>query len=295
MPLTLEQRREISRKNSRKLTGPKTAAGKARSRCNSTKHGMRSTVLSLPDEDPAVALGREVVWNEYYQPQSPAAQHLVNECVHATLLSDRVALYHDHQLSEQVSQASSAWDNVTEDEIQRVNTLMNFEPAEAVRLLKRTSHGCKSLIEKWETLQEPFEAAGTWGDLERDQAIRLLGINPVLSTFREHPTAFMLCLMNLLSVEDPLEGVIDRLCDRTYRAHSLVARAEYVLDFEPETAQAWIHSLLVGELESLRKLAEKWEGRDLADRSGAENRSLILLDDPEAFPRHARRTSCRSA
>ena len=282
MPLTLEQRREINRWNSRKSTGPKTAAGKARSRCNSTKHGMRATVLSLPNEDPSVALEREAVWNDYYQPQSPAAQHLVNECVRATLLSDRVALYHDHQLSKQVSQASAAWDNGTEDEIQRLNALMNSEPAEAVRHLKRTWHGCKSLIGRWETLRGRFEATGSWGDQERDQATRLLGIYPAFMQLRESPTAYMLTLMNLLSLEDPPEDFLDTLSEGRFVPPSLLARIEDELDTEPETARAWIRSLIADELESLRKLAEKCETRDLADRSGAVSRALILLDDREA-------------
>jgi hypothetical protein len=81
MSLTPEQRRLINQNNARRSSGPRSAEGKARSRGNALKHGLRAEVLPLPTEDPAVIAERARAWNDYYQPESPAAQHLVNSCV----------------------------------------------------------------------------------------------------------------------------------------------------------------------------------------------------------------------
>src|SRR5262245_40225992 len=110
MPLTAEERREISRNNGRKSRGPTTEAGKLVSRANSLKHGLRAEVLPMPGEDPEAIAGRAETWNDFYRPASPAAQHLVNQCVRATLLADRCQRHHDSAVARQVGQAARRWE-----------------------------------------------------------------------------------------------------------------------------------------------------------------------------------------
>src|SRR3954469_9359753 len=95
MPRTPDERRAINRENARHSTGPKSAEGKARSRGNALKHGLRAAVpAALPNEDPVAVQARADEWDSYYRPQSPAARHLVDQCVRATLLADRCDQYH---------------------------------------------------------------------------------------------------------------------------------------------------------------------------------------------------------
>ena len=47
-----EAKLEANRRNSQKSCGPKTEAGKQRSKLNAVKHGMRAATLVLLDEDP---------------------------------------------------------------------------------------------------------------------------------------------------------------------------------------------------------------------------------------------------
>src|SRR4051794_26021099 len=102
MTLSPEARAQINRENARKSTGPRSPEGKAAVCWNAVKHGLRADAAALPNEDPAVVGARDRAWNEFYDPQSPEAQHLVNECVRVTLLSDRLATYNAAEVSAQV-------------------------------------------------------------------------------------------------------------------------------------------------------------------------------------------------
>src|SRR3954454_21740876 len=103
--LSPEERAEVSRRNGARSRGPKSAAGRAASSRNSTKHGMRAKVTIMANEDPEVVAARVAEWDDHYRPQSPAARHLVNQCVAATLLADRCRLAHDSALADQVDEA----------------------------------------------------------------------------------------------------------------------------------------------------------------------------------------------
>src|SRR3954470_15671475 len=108
--LSSEERAEVSRRNGAKSRGPKTEAGRATSSRNSTRHGMRAKVTVMANEDPGVVAARVDEWDDHYRPQSPAARHLVNQCVAATLLADRCQIAHDAALADQVDEAAGAWE-----------------------------------------------------------------------------------------------------------------------------------------------------------------------------------------
>src|SRR5438874_11117942 len=110
MPLSPEERAAINLENARKSTGPSPQARSA-VRWNAIKHGLRAAPGPLPNEDPAVAAARAEAWNSFYQPQSPEARHLVNECVRVTLLSDRLDSYNTSLVSQQIFDADLTWEN----------------------------------------------------------------------------------------------------------------------------------------------------------------------------------------
>jgi hypothetical protein len=51
--MTSQKQIRANRRNAKKSTGPKTEGGKARSKQNALKHGLRSSEIVTPDEDPA--------------------------------------------------------------------------------------------------------------------------------------------------------------------------------------------------------------------------------------------------
>jgi hypothetical protein len=178
MTLSAEERAEIARQNGRKSRGPVTDEGKAASRRNAIKHGLRAEVLPLPDDDPEAVLARHEEWADYYGPRGPAAVHLLNECVRATLLADRCDAYHHAALSRRIREAEADWEDERADEVERHRALLVADPAAAVRALRRSGHGCRWLIARWEALGASLEAHGFWQPDERAEAIRLLGEYP---------------------------------------------------------------------------------------------------------------------
>jgi hypothetical protein len=175
MSLTAEQRAEQNRQNARKSTGPKTAERKARTRENAFKHGLRADVLPIPGEDPEVIAARAEAWNEYYQPQSPAAQHLVNECARATVQSDRVAEFQAASLAWQQGEARNHWLDQREKEVKTQVVRLRKNPAYARDQLLATAAGCRWLITRWEALQRTLQEQARWSNREANDAARMLG------------------------------------------------------------------------------------------------------------------------
>ena len=203
MSLSEEDRRAINRRNAAKSTGPKTPEGKARARANAVKHGLRAETLALACEDAAEVAARAETWNDYYQPASPAAQHLVNECVRATLFADRCHRYHDAALAQQVRAARDDWSRRRAEEVAQAIALLKTDPAVAVRQLMSTSDGCAYLVARWEQLAESLAVKGWWVEVELAEALALQGFPNRLDMLVESPPAWTTCMFNALSHPQP--------------------------------------------------------------------------------------------
>src|SRR5258708_17687363 len=75
---------EANRRNAQNSTGPRTEAGKARSKRNAIKHGLRSEEVVLPTEDPQAFKEHLEAWVEDWQPPSMARRALVEQAAVAT-------------------------------------------------------------------------------------------------------------------------------------------------------------------------------------------------------------------
>ena len=283
MPLTSEQRSEINRRNASKSTGPKTLDGKAASRQNALKHGLRAEILALPNEDPVVVEARAIEWNDYYKPQSPGAQHLVNECVRATILSDRVATYHDFTVGKQVRDATNLWDRNREDDAVGLFSELETDPAATVRLLKRTGHGCELLIREWEKLKTALDDVGHWSATQFNQMIMLLGERPGLKNLAIFPKGYMACLLNSILWGEPGIVWIEALCDPKNVPDSLakVVRIDALPDDDEardglrEMASQTIDELTDFQINTIDPI-------EFPDRDEAEARAMILVEEKSA-------------
>jgi len=74
---------EANRRNSKKSTGPRSAAGKLTSSQNAVKTGIYSEAEVIRDETPAGLAGLAADYHALFQPQGPAERCLVDILVHS--------------------------------------------------------------------------------------------------------------------------------------------------------------------------------------------------------------------
>ena len=283
MPLNVEERREKNRANAKKSTGPKTQAGKARSRFNSTVHGLRAEILALPTEDPVQVAARTAVWNDFYKPQSPGAQHLLNTCVRATVMADRLALYHDSVVSAQVRAAERDWLYAQVDQLEEHKALMTEDPARAVRMLRRSVSGCDYLVGRWTVLVEQFRKHGFWFAQEAEELVRLAGFDPSPESIRIHPDAFKILFFNSLCVtDDPKQTasnwLVERLCPdslwKTFHADGLPEQLD---------CQEWLFTYAMEKIHIFTAIGKEIQTTiEGPDRAEAVNRALVIADQNES-------------
>jgi hypothetical protein len=283
MTLTAEQRSNINRENGKKSQGPKTDAGKARSRGNALKHGLRAEVLALANENPDVIAARADSWNTFYQPASPAAQHLVNECVRATILSDRCHKYHDAALARQVREAEHQERTRDELEIERLVAMLIEQPASAVEGLMRFGAGVAYMIKRWEELERVMETRGIWNEGHRDEAVRLLGYRAEDDQLKNSDVAWMIRLFNLLCYTEPNRRTLGWLMDEKRFPMSLWESYGPNLYPSREVCQNSLKMMVTKRLAELRPhAAELAQSFDIPNRESAADRALILQDEKSA-------------
>ena len=163
MALSRAQRSRINRQNAQHSTGPRTDEGKARSRMNALKHGLRAETLALPDEDPAELAQREQQWLEFYRPQNPAELYLVHQAVRATIQLDRCARFQTVVLTRQVRAALAALEPPRDEAI--APTLVEAQhPGRMIQRLLGSAAGCRWLIARWTELRDALGASDGWSD-----------------------------------------------------------------------------------------------------------------------------------
>jgi hypothetical protein len=285
MSLTPEQRANISRLNGSKSKGPVTEQGKRKSRANALQHGLRAEVLPLPNEDPVKVAQREQAWNDYYKPQSPAAQHLVNECVRATLFSDRAHAFHAAALSEQVREAEHWYDNDQADRVQRIKELWptDDDPASVFRMLEQTAAGCRWLLDRWEQLNEVLRGQGFWAAANRDEALRLKGSNPKLEALKNDPVGYQVLILNQVAAEGPQGPGVPAVLDPKRMPQALWPNYGRGKAPDQATCRFLLEQVVRDELDRLgaRELKLRQE-HETPGRAEAAQRALVLKDEAAA-------------
>jgi hypothetical protein len=119
-PMTVSAAKlEANRRNSKKSCGPRTEAGKNRSKLNAVTHGMRAETLVLVDEDPQALEERRAAWIDHLLPADDVERRIVEDAVVATWQLDRarraqVARLNLNILNHGVDQAQTNEEEVEE-------------------------------------------------------------------------------------------------------------------------------------------------------------------------------------
>ncbi len=279
MPLTSQERSAINRQNAANSTGPKSNEGKAASRRNALKHGLRADALALPNEDPGIVSARNDSWNDYYQPQSPAAQHLVNQCVQATLLADRCHQFHHAALAKQIREFELNNDVYDDYEARSVARGFVKNPADTLHRLTQSGAGLRYLISRWEALGQSLEDDKHWTSAECDEAIRLQGIPAHKDTLASYPDAWLTRLYSLICTPRVSKFEMAALFEgiRFPSQYKGFLDPDHLPELEPSLAS--LHGTVDEKLATLRACEEEY--RELYEdsaRAESESRAMILRD-----------------
>ncbi|MBV8076546.1 MAG: hypothetical protein JO284_09125, partial [Planctomycetaceae bacterium] len=178
MALSDDQRREINRKNSQQSTGPRTAAGKAKSKLNGLKHGLRAATLVLPGEDPEALEHRLDAWTDELDPQTDLERYFVRSAVEASWRLDRVRRAEAAAGARRVAAAGAEADCRDALEVEHGLKYLGLWPEKYLRRLRGSARGCRALLQRWRDLVAALEGAGCWLDSERRWAFALAGLEP---------------------------------------------------------------------------------------------------------------------
>jgi hypothetical protein len=188
---------EANRRNARKSCGPKTDAGKAKTRLNALKHGgrARKVVPVLPQEDPGELDSRIRQWTQDMKPGNPAECELVARAAKVSPELDRLERCDTAQLTVRVREAQLRLDKKTTDEVCDLSRKLLYmagsrslptsgppwddNPAALLRGLEATAEGCRWLLQKWTELRDMFHRGDPWTLTDLYRSFRLQGKHPV--------------------------------------------------------------------------------------------------------------------
>jgi hypothetical protein len=211
MTLSAAERAAISRQNGQKSKGPKSPEGKARSRFNAIKHGLKAKLPVLPGEDPQQYQGLLDAWIADFQPRNDVEQSLIERAVTITWQLDRAERAEAARLSRIIREAPAEAARRREEEAAALGQRLFFDrrgplplyphslypfpdrprvsfsglsddPDDPPRLLLRleaTAEGCRWLLDRWAELRGLLDRGLSWQSPDKLRAIRMLGRQPL--------------------------------------------------------------------------------------------------------------------
>ncbi len=149
-----------NQRNSLLSTGPRTQAGKARSRCNALKHGLTGAGVVLPDEDAAEIDRRFEEFQDELNPAGGVGRHLARR---AAMLSVRLDRCVRHEAAATASKMRRAGADFERERLAEVDAAMSWiasEPATQVRKLRSMPEGVDRMIAAFLDLRHELDEVG---------------------------------------------------------------------------------------------------------------------------------------
>ncbi len=276
-PSTSSARIEANRRNAQKSTGPRTQAGKDRSRFNALKHGMRAEIPILPGEDENILKRRLDSWTATLEPRDDVERYLVERAVNVSWQLDRADRAWAARMTADLLSAGAGQADAQADEVVLLGRRLFWdprgplclyphyeaslgdpvraswspqvvdpnEPASIVNRLESSVLGCAWLLDRWGELGALLEDELLWQPPDRFKAVRLLGRQPLDATDDDVVRAiYLACHAMDPSSEQPFADIAVELGagERRRFAERIEARASR--DLAPSDPEAGLGILL---------------------------------------------------
>ena len=203
---TSQRKIEANQLNAQKSTGPRTEEGKANSRCNAFKHGMRGSLPVQPGEDAKVFYNHVEQCREELKPQTYLQRIAVDDFAIALWEADRARRAsnvrlelrfdtRDERLADEVAVLGNRLFRDPAGPTQKYgigrydfcnertscpdpDDVMS-DPSCLIRRLEATEMGCRWLLDRWKELRVRLEPGKYWEGQDKFKATRLLGKQPL--------------------------------------------------------------------------------------------------------------------
>ena len=285
--MTSIQKVEANRRNALKSTGPRTSAGKARSRLNAVTHGLTAQTLILPGEDEPAYQQRLAAWIRDLTPCNAFEEDLVVQAVslswrldrvdrvQAALLAERIAVGPIEEESDggRRSRTSAADCGPASHQpppsdplgIRRPTPVSPDDPDDPARLVNRleaTAEGCRWLLDRWAGLREVIDRGLAWPTAEMVGAIRMLGKQPLDAADDRRVLAIILaCFAMDRDRPDPFVALWETLTAREvqyYRERLLGRGLGEAMPPTSERARERLLDIVDEAVEPLEVLEARW-------------------------------------
>jgi hypothetical protein len=305
--MATEAQIQANRANAKKSCGPKTDAGKSRSRLNSLKHSARAETLYpvLPQEDPAELAARIQEWVDDYQPTNAIERELVTRAARLSWTLDRAERHETALLARRVRKAMLRSRAKRMEKVCDLGRKLFYmagkrllpnsgppwadDPSAFVARLEETPEGVRWLLDRWIEMRCLIISDELWTFHDQFRFVRLLGKQPINAIDDpelnelflaweviepEWGTRFWKHMQDLTPYEDPAFSAW-----RTWR--EIVPRPESL-----EAGVAFLRSIADREIERLEELlvdVEEIEGDEALEL--AEQASFCASDAAERLRR----------
>ena len=174
--MATEKQIEANRRNAARSTGPKTEAGKARSRANATTHGLAAELPVADAERSPDFTDRRARWAVEVRPEGELAGWALDRAVAASMRIDSCERAMDQLVAKTRQRARLAWDEDRGVEAAEAFTRLARNPVLAARQLRATLAGACLVSDAWVALGQAL-CSRDWTDAEADRALDLLGVD----------------------------------------------------------------------------------------------------------------------
>ena len=158
------------------LGGPKTDAGKARSRANATRHGLAAESAGVEAGLSPEFEARRARWAAEQRPVGEAAEWALDRAVAASLRIERCERAVEDIIVATRQRARLAWDEDHQAEAAKLAGRLARNPVLVSRQLQTTLAGVGLLVEAWLGLASALRGGGDWSESEASIALDLLGV-----------------------------------------------------------------------------------------------------------------------
>ena len=165
-----------NRANAQKSTGPRTEAGKARSRANALKHGLTGAGIALPGEDAAAIEATFLQAQEEFAPTTLAGMRLVRDVAALWVRQDRARQHEATVLNQRARRAGDDYDQARSDQADALIDAIEVNPRAYRRALLNMPEGIDRLVAGLTMLRDDLTgAAPAWSAVHHQRLDALFG------------------------------------------------------------------------------------------------------------------------